>query len=205
MLDKYRQSIRNMAKKMTVSEKQEYLLTVYQNRNISDSGKEGKTFEPAVGLYLSGKKALALYVKAQSVADKVWSVGKNSYTIESKTGAGKGLVKASVVEYLKAQGLEACDMIDYLYPSADFIAYCPKYNPHEPVEYQAYIFSRDEFIEMLKGYTKSSLVRIHPDTGELAIQTFSNSKVKTEYLWDACLNQPSLATFKATMLEEANK
>ena len=205
MFDKYRQSIRDMAKKMTVSEKQDYLLSVYQNRNVSDSGKEGKAFEPAVGLYLSGKKALALYVKAQNVADKIWSVGKISHVIESKTGAGKGLVKASVVNYLKEQGMEASDMIDYLYPSADFIVYSPLYNPFEPVEYQGFVFTRDEFIEMLKGYTKSSLVRVHPDTGELAIQTFSNSKAKTEYLWDACLNQPSLETFKATMLADANK
>ena len=205
MLDKYRQSIRDMAKKMTVSEKQDYLLTVYQNRNVSDSGKEGKAFEPSVGLYLSGKKALALYVKAQTVADKIWSVGKISHVIESKTGAGKGLVKASAVEHLQAQGLDAYDMIDYIYPSADFIVYCPLYNPYEPVEYQGYVFTRDEFIEMLKGYTKSSLVRVHPDTGELAIQTFSNSKAKTEYLWDACLNQPNLETFKTAMLADANK
>lgn len=203
MLDRYRQSIREMAKKMTVEEKQDYLLTVYKNRKVSDCGKEGKAFEPSVGLYLSGKKALALYVKEQSVADKIWSVGKISYVIESKTGSGKGLVKASVVNYLKEQGLEPCDMIDYVYPSADFIVYAPEYNPYEPVEYQGFVFTRDEFIEMLKGYERSSMVSIHPQTGELRIM--ANSKVKINYLWDACLNQPSLETFKTAMLAEANK
>ena len=203
MFDKYRQSIRNMAKKMTVEEKKAYILNVYENRNPQDCGKEGKAFEPSVGLYLSGKKALALYVKEQNVADKIWSVGKISYVIESKTGSGKGLVKASVVNYLKEQGLEAYEMIDYIYPSSDFIVYAPEYNPYEPVEYQGFVFTRDEFIEMLKGYERSSMVSIHPQTGELRIM--ANSKVKMNYLWEACLDQPNLETFKKAMLAEANK
>lgn len=203
MLDKYRQSIREMAKKMTVDEKKAYILNVYENRKPNDCGKFGKAFEPSVGLYLSGKKALALYVKEQKVADKIWSVNKIGYVMESKTGSGKGLVKASVVKYLQDQGLEAYEMIDYVYPSADFIVYAPEYNPYEPVEYQGFVFTRDEFIEMLQGYERASMVSIHPQTGELRIM--ANSKVKMNYLWDACLDQPNLATFKATMLADANK
>ena len=203
MFDKYRQSVREMAKKMTIEEKKAYILNVYENRNPDDCGKEGKAFEPSVGLYLSGKKALALYVKEQKTADKIWSVNKINYNIESKTGSGKGLVSASVVNYLKEQGLEPYEMIDYVYPSADFIVYTPEYNPHEPVEHQGFVFSRDEFIEMLKGYERSSMVSIHPQMGELRIM--ANSKVKKDYLWEACLNQPNLETFKTAMLAEANK
>lgn len=203
MFDKYRQSIREMAKKMTLEEKKSYILSVYEKRNPEDCGKFGKAFEPSVGLYLSGNKALALYVKEQNVADKIWSVHKINYNIESKTGSGKGLVKASVVNYLKEQGLEAYEMIDYIYPSADFIVYAPEYNPYEPVEHQGFVFTRDEFIAMLQGYERSSLVSIHPQTGELRIM--ANSKVKMNYLWDACLDQPNLETFKTAMLADANK
>lgn len=201
--DRYRASVREMARKMTEEEKRAYLLNVYEHRNIQDSGKNGKHFEPAVSLYLSQNKAIALYVKPQDKPDKVWQVNNVEYIVESKTGAGSGLVKADKVQQLQQQGLTAYDMIDYLYPTADYIVYTPEYNPNEPVEVQGCVFARNEFIEMLKGYEGNGcLVRIHPDKGELAIQTFSNSEKKKAYLWDMCLEQPNLETFREGMLGE---
>lgn len=192
-----RQAIRQLAKTLTQEEKQAFILQHYEGLKASDSGKEGKAFEPAVSVYLS-KTATALYVKPQGQADKIWQVNKIAYNIEAKTAAGKGLVKAERVAELLNEGASLEEVIENTYPNADFIVYSPKYNPYEPVEYQAFVFTRNEFIDMLSGYHKN-ICRIHPN-GELAINTFSSSKKKTEYIWDKCLDQPNLETFKKVMM-----
>lgn len=191
-----RQAIRQLAKTMTQEEKQAFILRHYEKRKASDDGKEGKAFEPAVSVYLS-KTATALYVKPQGQTDKVWQVNNVAYNIEAKTAAGKGLVKAERVTELLNEGTSLEAIVENIYPNADFIIYAPEYNPYEPVEYQAFVFTRSEFIDMLNGYT-ANICRIHPN-GELAINTFSSSKKKTEYIWDKCLDQPNLETFKKAM------
>lgn len=192
-----RQAIRELAKTMTQEEKKAFILRHYENLKASDSGKEGKAFEPAVSLYLS-KTATALYVKPQGQTDKVWQVNKIAYNMESKTAAGKGLVKAERVTELLNEGASLEKIVENTYPNADFIVYAPEYNPYEPVEYQAFVFTRREFIDMLNGYT-ANICRIHPN-GELAINTFSTSKKKTAYIWDKCLDQPNLETFKKAIM-----
>lgn len=192
-----RQAIRELAKTMTQEEKKAFILRHYESLEASDSGKEGKAFEPAVSLYLS-KTATALYVKPQGQADKVWQVNKIAYNIESKTAAGKGLVKAERVTELLNEGADLDEIVKNTYPNANFIVYAPEYNPYEPVEHQAFVFTRNEFIDMLLGY-KANICRIHPN-GELAINTFSSSKKKTAYIWDKCLDQPNLETFKKAIM-----
>lgn len=191
-----RQAIRQLAKTMTQEEKKAFILQHYESLKDTDCGKEGKAFEPAVSLYLS-KTATALYVKPQGQADKVWQVNNVAYNIESKTAAGKGLVKAERVTELLNEGASLEELVENTYPNADFIVYAPEYNPYKPVEHQAFVFTRNEFIGTLNGYHKN-ICRIHPN-GELAINTFSSSKKKTEYLWDKCLDQPNLETFKKAM------
>lgn len=191
-----RQAIRQLAKTMTQEEKKAFILQHYENLKVNDDGKEGKAFEPAVNVYLS-KTATALYVKAQGQTDKVWQVNKTAYNMEAKTAAGKGLVKAERVTELVNEGASLEEIVENTYPNADFIVYAPEYNPYEPVEHQAFVFTRSEFIDMLNGYT-ANICRIHPN-GELAINTFSSSKKKTEYIWDKCLDQPNLETFKKAM------
>lgn len=191
-----RQAIRQLAKKMTIEEKQAFILRHYENLKASDDGKEGKAFEPAVSLYLS-KTATALYVKPQGQTDKVWQVNNIAYNIEAKTAAGKGLVKAERVTELLNEGASLEDIVENTYPNANFIVYAPEYNPYKPVEHQAFVFTRNEFIDMLLGY-RANICRIHPN-GELAINTFSSSNKKTEYMWDKCLDQPNLETFKKVM------
>lgn len=192
-----RQAIRQLAKTMTQEEKQAFILQHYESLKASDSGKQGKAFEPAVSVYLS-KTATALYVKPQGQTDKVWQVNKVAYNIEAKTAAGKGLVKAERVTELLNEGADLEEIVKNTYPNANFIVYAPEYNPYQPVEYQAFVFTRSEFIDMLLGY-KANICRIHPN-GELAINTFSSSKKKTEYMWDKCLDQPNLETFKQRMM-----
>lgn len=192
-----RQAIRELAKTMTQEEKKAFILRHYESLKASDSGKEGKAFEPAVSLYLS-KTATALYVKPQGQTDKVWQVNKVAYNMESKTAAGKGLVKAERVAELLNEGASLEQIVENTYHNADFIIYAPEYNPYEPVEYQAFVFTRNEFIDMLNGYT-ANICRIHPN-GELAINTFSTSKKKTAYIWDKCLDQPNLETFKKAIM-----
>ena len=192
-----RQEIRQLAKKMTMEEKQAFILRHYENLKVTDCGKEGKAFEPAVSLYLS-RQATALYVKPQGQTDKVWQVNNVAYNIEAKTAAGKGLVKAERVTELLNEGASLEDIVENTYPNANFIVYAPEYNPYAPVEYQAFAFTRNEFIDMLNGYT-ANICRIHPN-GELAINTFSSSKKKTAYIWDKCLDQPNLETFKKTIM-----
>lgn len=191
-----RQAIRQLAKTMSQAEKQAFILRHYESSKASDCGKEGKAFEPAVSLYLS-KQATALYVKPQGQTDKVWQVKNVVYNIESKTGAGKGLVKAERVTELLSEGADLNKIVEHTYPNANFIVYAPEYNPYKPVEHQAFVFTRSEFIDMLLGY-KANICRIHPN-GELAINTFSSSRKKTGYIWDKCLDQPNLETFKKVM------
>ena len=193
---KTRKAIRELAKTMTQEQKKAFILQHYEKRKISDCGKEGKAFEPAVSVYLS-KNASALYVKSKSQVDKVWRVNKITYNIEAKTAAGKGLVTAERVGNLLNEGASLEEIVENTYPNADFIVYAPEYNPYEPVEHQAFVFTRSEFIDMLNGYT-ANICKIHPN-GELAINTFSSSKKKTAYMWDKCLDQPNLETFKKAM------
>lgn len=192
-----RQAIRQLAKTMTQEQKKAFILQHYENLKANDCGKEGKAFEPAVSVYLS-KNATALYVKPQGQADKVWQVNKTAYNLEAKTAAGKGLVKAERVTELLNEGASLEEIVKNTYPNANFIVYAPEYNPYQPVEHQAFVFTRNEFIDMLNGYT-ANICRIHPN-GELAINTFSSSKKKTEYIWDKCLDQPNLETFKKAII-----
>lgn len=194
---KTRKAIRELAKKMTLEEKQAFILRQYEKRKTSDCGKEGKAFEPAVNVYLS-KTATALYVKPPHLKDKVLTVNKISYHFEAKTAAGKGLLTKEQVGNLVNEGADLQDLVNNLYPGVDFIVYAPDYNPYEPVEHQAFVFTREEFSTMLNGYT-ANICRIHPN-GELAINTFSSSKKKTEYMWDKCLDQPNLETFKKALM-----
>lgn len=196
-MKRYRKGIRELAKKMTHEEKKAFIIKTYEELKANDDGKNGKAFEPAVSLYLS-KTATALYVKSPGRTDKVWQVNKTVYNIEVKTAAGKGLVTKDRVKELLAEGANLPELVNNLYPNADFIVYAPEYNPYEPVEHQAFVFTRSEFIDMLNGYT-ANICRIHPN-GELAINTFSTSKKKTAYIWDKCLDQPNLETFKKAMM-----
>lgn len=84
----------------------------------------------------------------------------------------------------------------------DCVLYCPLVDPDIPCSEQFYIFTWDEWQEMLNGYTgRGSLIRMDSARGKAHIQSFYGSetvrpkasKPIADYLWTACNSHPVLA------------
>lgn len=94
---------------------------------------------------------------------------------------------------------------DYVLPNADTVIYAPEIDSTIPLEQQAYVFTRYEFIAMLSNYNGSGrLLRIKQSSdgqSVIAIQSFYSitrpkaSKKIYQYLIDTCICQPTVEEF----------
>ena len=162
-----------------------------QYANHKDNGKAGKNFEVAVRMFITPKTTVTTCKSLGKVDHFIKLAGKR-VNIEVKSGAG-------TLDYAdhsdaKNAGIPASDFIASLMPKTDFIIYTPEYDGDaENVGENAWVFTRQDFINFLQGY--AGMVRYTNKQGAevINIQSFKNSKVKNDYVWNGVLDQPSLA------------
>lgn len=151
----------------------------------SDTGRFGKAFECAIREYLSGRAVKA--IKAQGKADAYFSFKANEkrkqVTVEIKTACG------DIGTAQKSQ----------------FIIYCPEIDITTDAEVQGYVFTRDEWVSFVNGYTgRGSFTRVN-SRGELHIQSFRSetrpkaSKPIAKYIWSTCVKCPTVEEWKESL------
>lgn len=147
---------------------------------IADDGLIGKAFDCACHSYMAGRKTLR--VQPQGKCD-----------IRSKAFDGN----ASNCEFKSA-----CGKIDDTFKkSCKYVIYCPDVDLSIEAEFQAYVFTQSEWLDMLNGYNGGQTT--HKRDGHTYIQSFYVSKDKrpkaskklADYIWECCNNQPLLADF----------
>ena len=156
-----------------------------QYTNEKDSGAIGKAFECAVREYLSGRAVER--VKAQGKTDAYFSFAcgdkRKSVTVEIKTACGE---------------IEMC-------ARSQFIIYCPEVATDCEAETQGYVFSREEWVQFIGGYTGRGSFTRTSSRGHLHIQSFRSegrpkaSKPIAEYIWAVCNEQPTVEDWKAML------
>lgn len=93
-------------------------------------------------------------------------------------------------------------------PKADLVIYCPEVSAEIPVQDQAFVFTRSDFIAMLEGYNgRGSAVRFGKTATngaqKIAIQSFyaetrkSASKKIAAHLWNECYNHVTVSEWLA--------
>lgn len=160
-------------------------MTTYTNPN--DFGANGKNFEVAVRMAIT-PRTKATYCKSMRMTDHRIKVAGKWANIEVKLGAG-------TVEYNRNGTLDvtipATDHIDDLFPSTNFVIYAPTWDGSDVLE-NAWVFTRNDFLAMLANYSGMVKYNRKSDTTTINIQTFTNSKRRLNYVWNATLDQPDL-------------
>lgn len=156
------------------------VLNFLETLSADDSGNLGKAFEIGTRSYISRKTATK--VKKQGVADITASSYGKRYTCEIKTACGE------VETAAKSQ----------------LIIYCPNVDINERPETQGYVFTREQWLEFLDGYTgRGSFLREDKKRGHLHIQSFywsdevrpKASKAITRYILETLENLPTTEEF----------
>ena len=153
----------------------EKYLAQYANEN--DKGANGKAFECAIREFFAHRSVKA--IKSQGKADCYFTYTENGktckVTVEIKTACGE------IATAHKSQ----------------YIIYCPEVDVEMEAECQGYVFSRQEWVEFVNGYTgRGSFTRVN-SRGELHIQSFRSegrpkaSKPIAEYIWETCMEKPT--------------
>ena len=153
--------------------------------NEKDSGRLGKAFECAIREYLSGRTVTK--VKAQGKIDAYFSFTsenkRKKVTVEIKTACGE---------------IETCDR-------SQFIIYCPEVITDCDAQAQGYVFSRDQWVAFVNGYTGRGSFTRASARGHLHIQSFRSdsrpkaSKPIAEYIWATCTELPTVEEWKAEL------
>ena len=121
---------------------------------VADDGMLGKAFEIAVRSWIMGRMVKS--VKSQGKTDIRFTLNGKRYTCEIKTACGS----ISTAE------------------SNQYIIYCPDVDINYPAEFQAYVFTREQWHEFVNGYTgRGQFTRID-NKGERKIQSFYVSETK---------------------------
>lgn len=117
-------------------------------RACADDGLNGKAFECAIRSYISGR--LYTTVKAQNKTDIRFTHNGKRYTAEIKTACGE---------------IETADKSQY-------IIYAPYVDTDFPAEFQAYMFTREEWRAFINGYNGRGKFTRTDARGHVHIQSF---------------------------------
>lgn len=186
--------IRKMAKKIKVDE-----LRVYNNPK--DYGKDFRTMEVAVNWFLNPQMVYNGCKGQDKVDIVIYSkIDGTRLNIESK--GGSGVLVYSVEDIVNIQK-PATDYIDMVFPKTNYVVYSPQYNGIDNLGNTAFVFTRDEFIAFLTGYTTKTgkpadLIRYKTSTKghlDITMQSF-NSSVKQDYLYDTLATMPTLEEWR---------
>lgn len=164
----------------------------FDNCKATDCGALGKAFEIATRAFIQPKSKRTTVTKAGKwYGDILTRRNNETLRIEVKTACGE----LAIVDTLDFN-------IDDLLPKADLVIYCPEVTFTVKPEQQGFVFTREQFLEMLDGYNGSgSLLRVKPATNggyRVSLQSFlSDSRPKAskkiaEYIWDNCYEMPTV-------------
>lgn len=117
-------------------------------RKPTDTGRFGDAFELAMRSYISRRRCTK--VKRQGAEDIRFSKDGKRYTCEVKSACGE------IEDAEKAQ----------------YVIYCPNVDPDFPAESQAYVFTREQWVAFLNGYTGRGQFTKWDSRGHLHIQSF---------------------------------
>ena len=156
--------------------------TLFARYDETDSGALGKVNECAVRSYIMGRRVSA--VKQQGKTDIRFTWQGRRYYCEIKTACGE---------------LDGCDR-------ADYVIYCPNVDLDTPAEWQNYVFSHDEWLDFINGYTgRGAFIRHDSKRGHDHIQSFyvsetcrpKASKPIANYIAEVMFNAMNLEDFFA--------
>lgn len=146
-------------------------LNSYANGNPNNDGIKGCLFEGYVKAYMGNVRGSV--VSAAGRRDTTKKIGSARFSFEMKTGSGE-------LATLNPDGT-----IKHTCLTADYMVYCYKFDPNEPVETQAYVFPMGVFAEMLEtlnliGYKYSTPMTKRPAPeryyDKVAIKQMSTAK-----------------------------
>lgn len=166
-----------MKNRQTIAIMRRYLAL---NEDINDSGRNGKAFEIAIRSYIMNRTAKA--VKAQGKTDIRFTFDGSRHTCEIKTACGE------IEQAAKNQ----------------YVIYCPYVDITQTAESQGYVFTREEWLDFVNGYTgRGSFIRIDKNRGHAHIQSFyvsetvrpKASKPIARYIAECLENQPTVEEF----------
>lgn len=140
------------------------------------SGNNGIAFEIACRAYTSKRAPEKLVLAPAGKVDARLTAGKKKVTIEYKTACGN------------IAGAE----------KAQYIVYCPEVDMNIPVEKQAFVFSRAEWVDFINNYPGRGKFLRYAKDGSIHIQSFycptrpKASKAIADYVWESCFEKPTL-------------
>lgn len=159
-----------------------YSLAISHYTDPNDKGSAGKLFEIACRSYTSGR-----------AVDAIKSAGKVDALI-TYTDAETGKRVSVRAEYKSGSGELSADLY-----KADIVIYCPEVRYDIEAEDQAFVFTQDEFREMLNSYPgRGQLVRYNSKRKVTQLQQFQTescpkaSAPMANYLWECCYEKPTL-------------
>ena len=147
-----------------------------------NSGSDGRLYERKVKTALRNYKG-AMHISKATQQDTIKKLDGVFSSFEIKQGCG-------TIANITEEGTLYGSMLN-----SDYVIYCPQYNRALPIVTQAYILPTLDFIDILKDiglirykYSGNQYCNGERKTNafydRLTIQTFKNSKRKTELLYD---------------------
>lgn len=120
----------------------------FSARAENDSGRAGKAFEIAIRSYIMGRTVKS--VKAQGKTDIRFTFDGGRHTCEIKTACGE-IEQAA---------------------SNQYVIYCADVDIDFPAEQQGYVFTREQWLAFLSGYTGRGKFLRQDSRGHTHIQSF---------------------------------
>lgn len=163
---------------------------------MENNGKQGNMVEIRVRKAITPHTKI-MWVKPANTCDHRIKLLHTYSTIEIKTGCGKLI-------YNVPKSGEPEDYINSIYPKASLIVYSPEPYADMDILDECWVFTRNEFIQFLMGYTTKTgkhgtMLRFKDYTNKhgklctgLSLQEWKTSTPKTEYIWDTLANVPTL-------------
>lgn len=173
----------------------------------NDDGYLGKAFEIVIREYIQpkSKRNNGRITKANTTYGdmRVKMVEKANTRFEIKSSCGElGIItNDSEVD----DEMESNDISDYILLKADYIIYAPTIDINYQLEKQAYVFTREQFLDMVNNYNGSgNILRVKTSTNGKTVISFQSfycetrpkaSKKIANYLQDYCNGQPTVEEF----------
>lgn len=166
-----------------------------EKANVKDDGAKGKALEIAIRAYIQPRSSrIGVTPQSRWYGDIRKKNGNNWERLEVKSACGELGNVGSVEE------------ISQLLPKADLVLYAPEVNADILAEKQTFVFTRDEFMEMISNYPgRGNILRVKSTSSgngvRVSFQSFQSdtrpkaSKPIAEYLWDCCYEQSTVEEY----------
>ena len=165
--------------------------TIYTHNK--DNGKSGKNFEVRVRAAITPRTKVRR-CKSMGKVDHYIYINGERVNIEIKTGAGT--LDYNINGHIDTN-IPATDHIDTLLENTNYIIYNPAWDGEDVLE-NAWVYTREEFVEMLHGY-KGMVKYTRKGNTTINIQTFSNSKKRATYIWNQTMDKMTLGEWLETI------